>query len=132
MKISFDFDGTLSSPIIQKYAKELIERGIEVYVTTSRFSNEEKVKRFSKFKSSKALTNDDLKKITDLVGIPDNRIHFTNMADKCGFIKNKGFTCHIDDDWIENDLIESETTTKTVNSTSLNWKEQIEKIIQKG
>lgn len=39
MKVSFDFDGTLEPPIVQQYAKELIEKGIEVWVVTSRSKN---------------------------------------------------------------------------------------------
>lgn len=36
MKVSFDFDDTLSKPKVQEYAKELINRGIEVYIVTAR------------------------------------------------------------------------------------------------
>jgi len=40
MKVSFDFDGTLSKKDVQKFAKELVEEGHEVWIVTSRFSNE--------------------------------------------------------------------------------------------
>ena len=33
-KVSFDFDGTLDMLHVQDYAKSLIEKGIEVHITT--------------------------------------------------------------------------------------------------
>ena len=40
MKISFDFDSTLSEAKIQKLAKKFINDGHEVWITTSRLSSE--------------------------------------------------------------------------------------------
>ena len=40
MKVSFDFDGTLSRKDVQKLAKELVSEGHEVWIVTSRFSDE--------------------------------------------------------------------------------------------
>lgn len=37
MKISFDFDATLSRQVVQDIAKSLIQKGHDVYITTSRF-----------------------------------------------------------------------------------------------
>lgn len=36
MKISFDFNGTLSRKSVQKYAKQLIDKGIDCIITTFR------------------------------------------------------------------------------------------------
>jgi hypothetical protein len=36
MKISFDFDDTLSLPEVQKIAKSYIDKGYDVWVTTAR------------------------------------------------------------------------------------------------
>ncbi len=83
MKISFDFDGTLSEPHIQSVAKRAIEDGHEVYITTARFKN------------SMPFVNFDLFKIADNLGIRQDRIRFTD-----GRIKNdwlEGFDVHFDD-----------------------------------
>ena len=47
MKVSFDWDGTLEIMHVQEYAKELIERGIEVWIVTSRFSDDEKFRSWA-------------------------------------------------------------------------------------
>ena len=41
MKISFDFDNTLSKKICQETAKFLIEKGFDVCITTSRYKVKE-------------------------------------------------------------------------------------------
>ena len=40
MKVSFDFDGTLSRKDVQVFAKDLVNEGHEVWIVTSRFSDE--------------------------------------------------------------------------------------------
>jgi restriction endonuclease Mrr len=40
-KISFDFDSTLDREDVQEFAKELVEKGHDVWITTSRFSNDD-------------------------------------------------------------------------------------------
>jgi len=40
IKVSFDFDATLSRYDVEEYATELIQRNIDVYICTSRFSAE--------------------------------------------------------------------------------------------
>ena len=37
MKVSFDFDSTLSKESVRKYAANLIAIGIEVHIVTSRY-----------------------------------------------------------------------------------------------
>ncbi len=115
MKVSFDFDGTLELQSVQKFAKELIERGVEVWVVTSRFGDDELYKKFFKTSINVDLTNKDLREVTDPLEIPEERIHFTNMRDKWEFIENKGFVWHLDDDWIENEMINSRTRTKGID-----------------
>jgi hypothetical protein len=39
-KVSFDFDSTLSRDDVQEFTSELINLGFDVWVVTSRFSNE--------------------------------------------------------------------------------------------
>lgn len=99
MKVSFDFDGTLDNPIVQEYAKELISRGIEVHLVTSRRSEEYFMSLFpNKPEGSFSLINEDLFAVTEQVGIPVGNIHFTNGNYKAGFFsKNKDFVWHLDD-----------------------------------
>lgn len=91
MKVSFDFDGTLSRPDVQEYAKELIEKGIEVIVTTSRYDESNKHLYLSN------PTNEDLYAITDSLGIKRENIYFTNMDYKVNYLHND-IAWHLDDD----------------------------------
>ena len=51
-KVSFDFDNTLDFEHIQMYAKNLIEKKIEVWIVTSRYEDTSKYNFHA--------TNDDL------------------------------------------------------------------------
>ena len=93
MKVSFDFDSTLDRPVVQDYAKSLIQDNIEVWIVTSRMS--------------KVNTdwNKDLFLVADKLGILKENIVFTEMSDKFEFFKDKDFIWHLDDDWVELNLI---------------------------
>lgn len=124
LKISFDFDDTLDRPSVQKYAKELIERGVEVWITTSRHSDKDDdwAKDW----------NDDLYEVTDRLGIPRERIRFTNMVDKYKFFLEEDFIWHLDDDWVCNRLINRHTKTKAITHIgSGNWINKCNKLIKK-
>ena len=115
-KVSFDFDGTLEIEHVQKYARELIERGFEVWVVTSRFGDNKKYQKFFNTTTNVDLTNKDLRKITEKIGISEERLVFTNLRDKFEFFeKNKDFLWHLDDDWIESDLLDRHTKVKGVS-----------------
>lgn len=133
LKCSFDFDGTLEHKPIQEYARELMGREeIEVWITTTRFGDDEKYKRFFDTTTNVDLTNNDLWDIAEDLGIPKERIHFTDMKDKWPYIKEMGFLWHIDDDWVENRQILSNTSTLAISSfNSPNWKHKCERIIKK-
>tara|TARA_R110002012_G_scaffold321174_1_gene547894 strand:+ start:3762 stop:4112 length:351 start_codon:yes stop_codon:yes gene_type:complete len=93
MKISFDFDGTLSTEEMQTLCTKCIKYGIEVFVTTSR----------SKTINKKLVNNDDLYVVTDMLGIPRTNIIFTAFKDKYSFTKK--FDLHFDDNFEEIFLI---------------------------
>ena len=105
MKVSFDFDGTLTRMSVQKYAKELVERGLEVWIVTSRMG-------FGK--EPNPTWNDDLFAVAEYVGIKRENIHFCCMEDKAVFLKDKGFIFHIDDDNIELSFIKTDTDVKPI------------------
>jgi len=96
-KISFDFDATLDRNHIQEYAKELVDKGYDVWVHTLRMKNLEG--GYNKD------WNDDLYKVIKEVGIPEERVVFCEMIDKWEFLKGKGFIWHLDDDYQECNLI---------------------------
>jgi len=130
-KLSFDFDGTLEHKPIQRYAKELIEQGHEVWITTTRFGDDEKYKRFFHTSTNVDLTNNDLWEIAEEIGISKDRIHFTDMNDKWRFIKTKDFLWHIDDDCVENRQILKNTKTLAISSLgNANWENKCDRIIR--
>ena len=132
-KTSFDFDGTLELKSIQAYAAELLTRDwVEVWICTSRFGDDEKYKRFFHTTTNVDLTNNDLWEVAERLGIPKERIHFTDMADKYEWLKGKDFVWHIDDDWVENRLILNNCApTRAISSFgNPNWKGKCERLLQ--
>lgn len=96
-KVSFDFDGTLSLPIVREVAKELVDKGFEVWIVTARCDNGD---------------NTDLNLAAKLSGIKN--IKYMCFEDKFEFLKDKDFLFHIDDDVIELSMIESFTKVKPI------------------
>jgi len=125
IKVSFGYDSTLDNPIIQEYARELIHRGLEVWIVTSRMDN----------KTSRTyLWNRDLFLVADELGIKPYNIHFCNMEDKYKFFqRTDNFLWHLDDDKEELDGINDETTVVAINSwDNDNWRDECENIINKN
>lgn len=121
IKISFDFDSTLDKKYIQEYAKLLINKGYDIWIVTSRNSNE---------KMDNNSYNEDLFKVADSVGIKKENIIFTCMEDKYKFFKNKDFLIHLDDDWIELNLINKYTKTRGISVFgNINWINKCNKIL---
>jgi hypothetical protein len=87
-KVSFDFDGTLDRPKVQTYAQKLIALGVDVWVCTSRLSDE--------FAPSPGWNN-DLYAVTDSLNIPRTQIHFCCHDHKYKYFQNEKFVWHLDD-----------------------------------
>lgn len=85
MRISFDFDDTLSLPEVQKIAKRFVDDGNDVWVTTARNP-----------KSSIIYDNTDVEEVCQKIGIPLEKIRYTNLKPKYLFLKN--YDLHIDND----------------------------------
>jgi hypothetical protein len=100
MKVSFDFDSTLSEDKNQKLAKKFIDAGHEVWITTSRLSSEH---GRSKGWPWIITQNETLFTIAEKVGIPTDRIKFTEGEDKWKSLYT--FDIHFDDDKLEIELI---------------------------
>lgn len=114
MKVSFDFDGTLSKPVVQKIAKTLVNAGIEVWIVTRRYDSVEKyedsfLEYYDIYRDNLEEAHNNLFKVADEVGIPRDRIKFTNMEYKYTFFKGTDFNWHLDDDFEDVSRINSKT-----------------------
>lgn len=124
--ISFDYDGTLDhhfgygekNPHLKEtrdFLLRLKRRGYDVHIITRRYGPE---------KSHAGLGNEHLKvwETAKILGIPKDKIIFTNREWKYSFIESIGSCMHIDDDerekyWIERHLPE----VKVVWLENKNW-----------
>jgi phosphoserine phosphatase len=94
MRISFDFDDTLTHPLIQQCARGLITDGHEVYILTARFSDLD-----TQMGSD---WNDDLKALAAELDIPPERWLFAGLGTKAFLASAHKIELHIDDagDWV--------------------------------
>lgn len=127
MKLSFDFDNTLSRHNVQEFATQLIHEGHEVWIVTSRYS-EDGAPEF--LKNSVRLSNVDVFMVAEDCGIDLKHIHFTNMEPKVDFLATDNFLFHVDDDVSELFCIREHTTECIpVNVDFLSWQEDCIKLI---
>lgn len=119
--VSFDFDQTLDRPVFQEYARDLINRGFDVHIVTSRFNKTPSTTYASQY----SYNNEDLFEIAFNLYIPIRRIHFTSSSPKYKIIKIIDPIFHLDDDFLELDLINKHTNCKGISSwqtTFWKWK----------
>ena len=130
MKVSFDFDSTLSRKDVQSFAKELVNEGHEVWIVTSRFSDEAaKEKKWHWIEGQ----NQKLFDVAEDCGIELENIHFTCMESKSIFLKDKGFVFHLDDDDIElMDILETKDNCRPIHVDHFEWKETCRNILKKN
>lgn len=122
MKVSFDFDGTLSRTDVQEFAKTLIKDGLDVWIFTCRLCPK---------KAPNNEWNDDLFKVVNELGISKSKIIFTNYEYKAKYLDDT-FIWHLDDDWIE--LNEINRQRKTVGVSVFGnsvWKQKCLKILNR-
>lgn len=94
-KCSFDFDSTLDRVDVQRFAIELIEKGWDVWIVTSRCDTERALAKGWHWVERQ---NEQLYKVANDVGIKRENIIFTEHVDKIVYLKDKGFLFHLDDD----------------------------------
>jgi hypothetical protein len=129
MKVSFDFDGTLSIKDVQTYAKILVESGIEVWIVTSRVSTQSALEKGWHWIEKQ---NQDLYDVAERIGIKKENIVFTGYVDKIEFLKGKGFIFHLDDDLHElMAILDSKDNCKPVNVGHFEWKETCQSYLDK-
>ena len=103
MKISFDWDSTLSEERNQRLAEKFISNGHDVYITTSRHESLSRVINAQNL----GWDNKIIFTISEKLGIPKENIRFTNGKDKWTLLED--FDIHFDDDQIEIELLEENT-----------------------
>lgn len=130
MKVSFDFDGTLSKKIVQEFAKTLVESGYDVWIVTSRIATEPALAKGWHWIERQ---NQELYDVAESVGIKRDNIVFTEFVDKIEFLKGKNFIFHIDDDVDElMAILNSKDSCKTVNVEHFEWLKTCKEILQKN
>ena len=117
-KVSFDFDKTLSEKEVQDFAKDLINKGIEVWIVTRRYDC---IDKYSAKEIAQWGIVDLVKEHQDLfdiafdLNIPIEHIVFMNNRSKTEFfIENQDFLWHLDDNYGE--LIEIIATTNVIGT----------------
>ncbi len=125
MKVSFDFDNTLSKQDVQDYAKNKKKKGVEVFIITARFNELRK----SFFKQNP--TNDDLWNICYKIGLSTKNVIFCNMEDKSTAILDTDLVWHLDDCWVTLNDINSNTNTPAIDVTKKDWKQKCNKLFEK-
>ena len=123
MTVTFDFDGTLQRPIVQDYATELISKGVNVHILTSRYDE------LHKHLYLINPTNSDLFEVARKLKIPFQHIHFTNMQDKATYLYDTNVIWHLDDD--QNELYSiQQMKCKTVGIKFVGgWKSKCNRLI---
>ena len=124
MRVSFDYDGTLNRyDAVVAYAKELVGRGIDVWICTARYF--EGSENFLWGKTS----NDDIYTIARECVIPISNIIFTNMKDKSSYLTEMQPIWHLDDDdYIIGEVRENSLIT-AIDVKSPSWKYDCEAYI---
>lgn len=106
IKISLDFDDTLSNLRVQHLAYALVKAGIDVHIVTSRMSTE---------RAGNPNWNVDLELIAGMLEIPMEKVHYCNLKPKFKFFQeNEGFVLHLDDDQDEVDGINLHSNTEAI------------------
>jgi hypothetical protein len=127
-KISFDFDGTLARKDVQAYATELVDEGYEVWIVTSRCATEPALAKGWHWVEKQ---NQELYDVAESVGIPRERIQFTEHVDKIEFLEGKNFIFHLDDDpdelW---EIVKSGDSCNPVNVEHFEWLETCKQILK--
>lgn len=131
MKVSFDFDSTLDRKEVQRFAKELVAEGHEVWIVTSRRSNEDAALLDPWIKDRVIRSNKKLFRVADNVGIKREHIIFCNFTMKLDSIAGQGFAFHLDDD--PDELVEIFVSTdpcKAINVGRPEWEIDCKQILK--
>lgn len=125
--VSFDFDSTLSRKDVQEYAKELLQRGIDVWIVTSRYDE------LHKHRYQHNPTNNDLWAVIDELNIPRWKVRFTCMESKSLYLIHTKIVWHLDDDTVElYEMRYNKCQTVGISVNSGNWKQKCERYLERS
>jgi len=125
MKVSFDFDGTLSEKPVQDFARELMAQGHDIWVTTTRWDENHK------HKYGLNPTIDDLWEVIDDLGIPRWKVRFTCMQWKHTYLKGTEFVWHLDDNYEEKTFASVNECNVPIIMVDHNmWKAECERLLK--
>ena len=116
--ISFDFDGTFSTKIVQDFYYEIKDK-VNFVILTRRYDELHK----HLWKSNPS--NKELWDLIDSWRIPKENVFFTNFEWKYQFLTDTFVLLHLDDDCNEIDYINKFTSTKGICTMETNWKNRI-------
>lgn len=129
-QVSFDFDNTLSRKDVQDYAKSLINKGFEVWILTSRYK---KCNDYPWYKPSlHENCHQDIFNVMEELNLPEERLIFTNMQDKADTILAFDWfnpVWHLDDDYIELNIIHKKTKCRAFSVVSSSYKKKCNKAL---
>lgn len=125
MKISFDFDDTLTHEEVQKCAVELRKQGHEIYILTARFNDkyDEDGQPIGWGKD----WNDDLKELASILEIPRDRWLFAGIGSKSHLAKIHHIELHLDDS--RDHVNDVGTVCKSVLFNQYNWQDSLKRFI---
>jgi hypothetical protein len=123
-KISFDFDGTLEFKLVQEYAKDLINRGYNVCILTTRYSDPTKYKNNIFFSMDKYQYLFDVAKE---IGIEE--IYFTEFEWKYKTIDNYGIDIHIDDNYRNEVYVINKYCKARAVLYGYNWTKEVDELL---
>ena len=125
MKVSFDFDDCLDMDEVQEYCSELIARGVDVWICTARTPS------LGGIDNIDYGWNRDVFIMCDKLGIPPEQVIMTDCGLKSFYLNERNFIWHLDDMLHNyNDLITKSDVTPIYYHTSVDWKEQCEKLLK--
>lgn len=124
MKVSLDFDSTLSEPEIFEFAKQLKTSGYDIWIVTARLSDELAPEKF---------WNSDLWEVVEKLNIDKSNVIFRSYQPKCDFFKtNSDFLFHLDDDMYELNEINLYTSVPGIfYHKNVSWRDKVMKILKK-
>ena len=126
-KYSFDFDGTLEDDFygepnnqkeeVQGICKNLVKSGQDVYIITKRFG--ETYKDYGKKNE-----HVEVYKLAEELGIPKDKVYFTDRDMKVGRIKQLGINVHFENSELEVNHIRAVTPDiVVVHVENPNWQD---------
>jgi len=123
MRVSFDFDSTLDRFDVQVFAHDLLSKGYDIWIVTSRCDTERALAKGWHWVERQ---NEELYKVAEDIGIKRENIVFTEYTDKIVYLKGKNFLFHLDDDETElMAILESGDPCFPMNVDEVGWREEL-------